>query len=178
MGFVAIGAAVALASEGSASICWAADAEPACAVDGTSCNEGTNSATLPPITGNTIVKVQGCVNTTEGAWHSPVATFQYALAVDTDGDGVYDHEEERDTDNDGIPDYLESSVEDLDDDGVYDHEDPDDDGDGIPTAQESGDFAYACTFLGGSCNVTAASQDIDNDGTPDYRDEDDDNDGI
>merc|ERR1712224_532120 len=59
-------------------------AEPACAADGTSCEEGTDSTTVPPITGNTVVKVQGCVNTTGGAWHSPMATFQYAFPVDTD----------------------------------------------------------------------------------------------
>ncbi|MCB9619268.1 MAG: DUF4215 domain-containing protein [Sandaracinus sp.] len=73
--------------------------------------------------------------------------------LDTDGDGFLDTEECpsmpcRDTDMDGNPDF----------------DDPDDDGDGIPTAVE--------------CPGATSCRDSDSDTTPDYLDPDDDDDGI
>jgi MYXO-CTERM domain-containing protein len=82
------------------------------------------------------------------------ATFTVDLAIlDTDGDGILDVDECpstpcRDTDLDGTPDF----------------QDPDDDGDGLPTAVE--------------CIGGVPCPDHDSDGLPDYLDPDDDNDGI
>ncbi len=84
--------------------------------------------------------------------------------VDTDGDGIFDHEEgegdadgdgvdnvdDLDSDDDGIPDEVEGFV-DTDGDGLSDHIDADADGDGIPDAEEG-------------------LNDADGDGIPDYLD--------
>jgi len=85
--------------------------------------------------------------------------------VDTDGDGLADALEESlgtdperaDTDGDGLLDRDE--LGDTDGDGIIDALEPDDDGDGVPTADELG-------------------LDTDGDRLPDHRDDDDDGDGI
>ncbi|MEQ1503259.1 MAG: MopE-related protein [Myxococcota bacterium] len=84
---------------------------------------------------------------------------------DLDGDGLSNTVEAGqgsdpytdDTDHDGVPDGLE--LQDSDGDGTMDFADPDDDGDGVPTADEG---AY----------------DPDGDGIPNYLDPDSDGDGI
>ena len=101
--------------------------------------------------------------------------------ADADGDGLTNFEEtsmtgtdpyERDTDGDGVNDGVEvgsdpEDPEDTDDDGLIDALDPDDDGDGVPTAMEDYD---------GDGNPV--NDDTDLDGTPDYLDADDDGDGV
>ena len=119
--------------------------------------------------------------------------------TDTDGDGVYDVEDncptvansdqadfdgdgqgdicDPDDDNDGVADgddafpFDPSESSDNDGDGVGDNADPDDDNDGQTDADES-----AC----GSDPLDAASTSPDNDGDdiPDCVDPDDDNDGV
>jgi hypothetical protein len=103
-----------------------------------------------------------------------------ALLTDSDGDGLYDHTEielgtdpeDEDTDGDGVHDGYEvddpEDPKDTDGDGTIDALDPDDDGDGIPTADEGAD-------PNGDGNPEDA-QDSDGDGVPDYLDPDD-NDG-
>ena len=95
-----------------------------------------------------------------------------APGPDEDGDGIpayldpndADTGSYGDSDGDGIPDDQECSAlpcEDTDADGIPDYRDGDDDGDGIPTADEG-----------------APLRDTDGNGTPDYLDPDDDGDGI
>ncbi len=101
---------------------------------------------------------------------------------DTDSDGAPDYLDASsvpvDTDGDGIPDVVEcpppgdpvgapASCPDTDGDGNPDFDDPDDDGDGIPTREESYD---------GDGDPT--DDDTDRDGVPDYLDDDDDNDNV
>lgn len=93
-------------------------------------------------------------------------------AADSDNDGLADGKEAElgtnpnnaDSDNDGINDADEvldpANPRDTDGDGVIDALDPDDDGDGIDTADEG------------------ATADSDNDGIPDYLDPDSDNTGA
>ena len=83
--------------------------------------------------------------------------------TDTDGDGIPDVIEVGtdpmapvDSDNDGIPDSIEDDSLDTDNDGIPNNLDADDDGDGIPTADELGS--------GGLANPA----DTDGDGVPDY----------
>ncbi len=102
------------------------------------------------------------------------------LLQDTDNDGILDGVEigsdfnnPRDTDRDGDIDVRdpdddgdtiptrEESQKDLDGDNVPNYRDADDDGDGIPTKNEG-----------------PPAQDTDHDGIPDYLDNDDDNDGL
>lgn len=56
--------------------------------------------------------------------------------TDTDRDGIPDTLETGDSDQDTVPDYLESNTIDTDGDGIPNYLDPDDDGDGYPTAVE------------------------------------------
>lgn len=109
------------------------------------------------------------------------------LDADSDGDGVLDSTESEGTADlnvDGVPDYLQEWVNGLDGDGdglldylergvagalldtdadqVPDHEDPDDDGDGVPTANELD---------------AGATRDSDGDSLADHLDPDDDEDG-
>ena len=94
-------------------------------------------------------------------------------SADTDGDGtddlseVVDLDAPADSDGDGVIDALEPSGSDSDGDGTPDQLDPDDDGDGVPTADESYDF-----------DADPTDDDTDGDGAPDYIDADDDGDGI
>ncbi len=99
--------------------------------------------------------------------------------LDTDEDGLTDptefalgtDETNPDSDGDGLGDLFEvGDVEaptDTDGDGVIDALEPDDDGDGIPTADETYD---------GDTDPT--NDDSDLDGVPDYLDDDDDGDGL
>jgi hypothetical protein len=99
--------------------------------------------------------------------------------VDTDGDGIGDVDEQAlgtdpgdpDSDGDGLRDGFEigsvAAPADTDGDGTLDALDPDDDGDGIPTAAEDTD---------GDGNP--ANDDADGDGIPDHREADGDADGI
>jgi cysteine-rich repeat protein len=98
---------------------------------------------------------------------------------DSDGDGIVDSVEvdlgtkpgERDSDGDGVPDDIEvfdvRNPRNTDDDGLINALDPDDDGDGIDTANEDVD---------GDGDPT--NDDTDEDGTPDYLDDDDDGDTV
>lgn len=105
--------------------------------------------------------------------------------VDSDGDGVPDATEAYDADGDGEADVMASgadadgngvddafemtppSLPNRDGDELADWRDPDDDGDGVPTAQED---------IDGDGDPT--NDDTDGDGTPDYLDPDDDGDGV
>ena len=82
---------------------------------------------------------------------------------DTDGDGIIDDVE---CPPPGSP-LQPSSCPDTDGDGMFDFEDPDDDGDGVNTADESYD---------GDSDPT--DDDTDGDDIPNYLDSDDDDDGI
>ena len=72
-----------------------------------------------------------------------------------------------DTDGDGIPDFIEGTV-DIDSDSLGNFEDLDSDGDGIPDSTEAGDTSDPCNIK---------LNDTDNDGIPDYLDLDSDGDG-
>ncbi len=93
-------------------------------------------------------------------------TSEFALSViataetDSDGDGVFDSEEDRNLDGDGNP--TTGAPLNTDGDGTLDHLDTDDDGDGIPTASED---------INGNGDPT--DDDTDGDGIPDYLDPDD-----
>jgi hypothetical protein len=94
--------------------------------------------------------------------------------ADFDGDGILDEDlngdgnpANDDTDGDGVPDYLEPNNRDSDGDGIPDNRDPDDDGDGVPTANEDRNH-----------DGHPINDDTDNDGTPNYLDPDDDGDGV
>ncbi len=126
------------------------------------------------------------------------------LDDDDDGDGVPTKVEAnpainsdpllKDTDNDGILDGVEigsdpANPRDTDKDGNLDVRDPDDDGDTIPTRDESqNDFDgdkvpdYRDADDDGDGIPTKdegpVTQDTDRDGVPDYLDNDDDNDGL
>jgi outer membrane protein OmpA-like peptidoglycan-associated protein len=78
--------------------------------------------------------------------------------VDSDQDGVGDHDEEPSN-------ALGDESADLDEDGLPDAVDDDDDGDGVPTALEEP-------------SPDGGGRDSDNDGAPDYLDDDDDGDGV
>ncbi len=88
----------------------------------------------------------------------------------TSGNGDSDS----DSDGDGVADLYEGAScgdsRDSDGDGTPDIADPDDDGDGIPTADEQPD-------VDGDGQPDDAV-DTDDDGTPDYRDPDDDGDSV
>jgi cysteine-rich repeat protein len=144
------------------------------------------------------------------------------LDPDSDGDGVDDETEGvGDVDNDGVPDYLDPDASpvdtdgdgvpdttecggnpadgcpDTDGDGDQDYLDTDDDGDGIPTADELADDTSEGSDADGDgepswtdvdadgdgildsveCDDTPCP-DTDDDGTPDYLDEDTDDDGA
>jgi hypothetical protein len=104
----------------------------------------------------------------------------YSEDNDTDGDGLNDEEEislgtdpeDPDSDGDGLSDGFEmpDSTTDTDGDGIIDALDDDDDGDGIPTLTEIGDFDQS-TGVG-------SVPDTDGDGTPDHHDLDSDGDGY
>lgn len=83
--------------------------------------------------------------------------------VDTDGDEVFDGDEE-------ISSNLDDPPTDSDGDGIADALDEDDDEDGIPTSLENPDP--------NSDDDPADAQDSDGDSIPDYLDDDDDNDGV
>ena len=126
------------------------------------------------------------------------------LDDDDDGDGVPTKVEtnpavnsdplRKDTDNDGILDGVEigsdpANPRDTDRDGDIDVRDPDDDGDTIPTRDESQndfdgdklpDYRDADDDGDGipTRNEGPPAQDTDRDGAPDYLDADDDNDGL
>jgi gliding motility-associated-like protein len=72
-----------------------------------------------------------------------------------------------DTDGDGIPNFIEGTV-DIDSDSLGNFEDLDSDGDGIPDSTEAGDTSDPCNIK---------LNDTDNDGIPDYLDLDSDGDG-
>ena len=85
---------------------------------------------------------------------------------DTDEDGIPDLQDP-DDDGDGIPTADEDPPErDTDDDGIPDYRDDDDDGDGRPTAEEDLDED-------GDGDPSTNPTDLDGDGIPDYLDPDD-----
>jgi hypothetical protein len=85
---------------------------------------------------------------------------------DTDDDGTPDYQDP-DDDNDGVPTADENPPDqDTNDDGIPDYLDADDDGDGRPTADEDADED-------GDGNPATDPTDIDEDGVADYLDEDD-----
>jgi hypothetical protein len=102
-----------------------------------------------------------------------------ATDPDTDGDGLDDGTQvfvstsdplDTDTDDDGLIDSVECDdgvCLDHDGDGTIDVLDPDDDGDGVPTASEDPD-----------ASGDPRDDDTDGDGTPNYLDLDDDGDGV
>jgi MYXO-CTERM domain-containing protein len=85
--------------------------------------------------------------------------------ADTDGDGAIDALDP-DDDGDGVPTATEAPLGNSDFDAVDDYLDADDDGDGTPTIEED--------LLGDG----AENDDLDGDGLEDYRDRDDDGDGL
>ena len=85
--------------------------------------------------------------------------------VDTDGDGVGDNADE-DDDGDGVPDAEDDRPLDTDDDGTDNADDPDDDNDGVN--DEDDDLPLD----------PAETVDTDGDGIGDNADRDDDNDGV
>lgn len=97
----------------------------------------------------------------------------YPGATEVVGDGV-DQDcngwdlQPGDTDGDGLPDALEQAGDSSGND-VPDVSDPDDDGDGVPTASELGDP---------DGDGVPEPIDTDGDGVPDHLDLDDDNDGL
>jgi hypothetical protein len=127
-------------------------------------DDGDGVSTASEITPNTDVDCDGYVNWFDRA-------DENGDCADADGDGIT-NEDERDlgtneygddSDGDGLTDAQEygdgTEPRDTDGDGTPDLLDTDDDGDGIPTAQEG-------------------QVDSDGDGTPDYLDTDSDNDGT
>ncbi|ETX07607.1 MAG: hypothetical protein ETSY2_10265 [Candidatus Entotheonella gemina] len=97
-------------------------------------------------------------------------TSEFALSVaamaeaDSDGDGVFDSEEDRNVDGDGNP--TTGPPLNTDGDGMLDHLDTDDDGDGTLTANEDANG-----------NGDPTDDDTDGDGIPDYLDPADDGPG-
>jgi hypothetical protein len=99
--------------------------------------------------------------------------------LDADADGLLDLDElaigtdpsDPDSDDDGLADGLEvgsvAAPADTDGDGTIDALDPDDDGDGVPTAAEDANG-----------NGNPADDDADDDGIPDSRETDSDGDGT
>ena len=122
----------------------------------------------------------------------PNANSTACLAVDSDGDGLTNGQEDAagtdrhvvDTDGDGIPDGVEvgpnaNAPIDSDGDGIIDALEPhgDADGDGIPNeldADSDNDGIPDAVERGSG----ATAVDTDADGIPDYLDRDSDNDGI
>ena len=133
--------------------------------------------------------------------------------TDSDNDGVPDSTEGNDADEDGIPDTTPLGsdvdgdgiddafdpdqggtpvvVQDTDNDGTPDYQDTDDDGDGIPTADEgTGDSdgdgipdyldpeVISDSDGDGIPDSVEGTGDTDGDGIPDYQDTDSDNDGV
>ena len=106
----------------------------------------------------------------------------FAEDDDDDGDGIASEDElelgtdpwNPDTDGDGLSDGDEVTdvldPEDTDGDGQIDALDDDDDGDGLLTAEELGDYDWT--------DPTEEPVDTDADGTPDYLDTDADEDGF
>jgi len=100
-------------------------------------------------------------------------------SADADGDGLTDADEgllgtdpaDPDSDGDGVSDGVEvgsvAAPPDSDGDGALDALDADDDGDGLPTADEDADGSG-----------TPLDDDADGDGTPDYLETDADGDGL
>ncbi len=139
-------------------------------------------------------------------------TTVHWLDTDSDGDGVVDRAEGRDDiDMDGIPNYLDADsapldtdmdglrddiecpgfvtpCPDTDMDGMPDFNDPDDDGDGVPTATElprgNTDMMDGPDYLDtdddndGVLTMEESARDSDGDMVPDSIEPDDDNDGI
>jgi len=66
-----------------------------------------------------------------------VEAIDPSSSIDTDGDGVFDSEDQ-DDDNDGLLDFQESAEDDLDGDGIVNSLDLDSDNDGICDLQEGG----------------------------------------
>ncbi|MGF1548893.1 MAG: OmpA family protein, partial [Thiotrichales bacterium] len=107
---------------------------------------------------------------------------------DDDGDGIPTIQEDAngdgkpwndDFDGDGIPDYLENNRWDTDDDGIPNWQDPDDDGDGKLTKDETGsDYwrPWGSKDMDGKLSVNPNQAD-DGDGIPDYLDADETNRG-
>ena len=109
-------------------------------------------------------------------------------ALDADGDGCRDSDEDLDDDNDGVPDSVDdcfgpdtlrnwtaNDANDYDRDGCHDTlEDDDDDGDGVDDVDDD------CAFAPSDRNWTSSlSTDYDSDGCRDAgEDLDDDNDGV
>jgi CSLREA domain-containing protein len=86
--------------------------------------------------------------------------FSAAVCTDSDGDGLWDCEEDWNRDGDGNP--ATDPGPDTDGDTIPNYLDPDDDGDGIPTASENAD-------PNGDGDPRDAV-DTDRDGQPDYLD--------
>ncbi len=111
-----------------------------------------------------------------------------ALDPDDDGDGTSTVNEDTnhggsvvndDTDGDGIPNFEEPNDVDTDQDGVTNNADSDDDGDTIPTPQETVQVpAPVSSGGGGGGYYYRPPIDTDGNGIPDYLDTDDDKDGT
>ena len=128
------------------------------------------------------------------------AALQTQLLACGDLDGAIQAELDRldcnDEDNDGVPNSFEDlnmdgnlDNDDTDGDSIPNYLDPDDDGDGVPTADESGDTDgdsipnYLDPDDDGDSVLTiyedpTLPRDTDGDSIPDYLDNDDDGDGI
>ncbi len=147
---------------------------------------GVQAVVTHPITGdadltfvlNTSLAAGEVVTATASSLGASSNTSEFALSImataetDSDGDGVFDSEEDRNVDGDGNP--ATGPPLDTDGDGMLDYLDTDDDGDGTLTSAED---------VNGNGDPT--DDDRDGDGIPDYLDPDDegptndsDNDGV
>lgn len=95
-----------------------------------------------------------------GGSFGSTSEFSAAVCTDSDGDGLWDCEEDANTDLDNDP--ATNPGPDTDGDSLPNYLDADDDGDGIPTADENGD-------PNGNGDPRDA-RDTDRDGQPDYLD--------
>jgi len=138
-------------------------------------DELTVSIVTDPLNGTAVVNSDGTITYDGMAGYCGLDSLEYSICDDgvpsmCDNAWIVFFVIGADTDLDGIPDHVESNVDDMDQDGLADFEDPDSDGDSIPDALESQ------IDMTDPCNPIVA--DTDNDGIPDYLDTDADGDGI
>jgi hypothetical protein len=128
--------------------------------DGTNPNDGCSYKSSSQVLANVSSAWSKLDCDNDGLNNGEESTGTNDPATPSDPKGITDPKD-ADTDNDGFPDNTDSKPVDTDNDGDPNATDPDDDGDGIPDANEPG-----------------KDQDTDNDGQSNDVDTDDDGDGI